>query len=289
MDTVIVSTLNGVSYGLIVFLIAAGLTVTMGLMRLLNLAHGAFYALGSYITWNYVTQQGLDLWLAVVASAFTVGVLALLLAWVPLSRLTTTLDGQVLLTLGLTYALTNVMIWVWTAEPKAPLIPASLAGQTHFLVPYPSVRLALIVVAAGLAAAIWWFERHTRIGAKVKAGMDDPAVARALGIDVARIGTIVFAVGAWLAGLSGGLGQTIVGVQPSFAIDMLVTALIVVVIGGPGSVTGALVGALLIGLVQAFGQGLFPEYSAFGVYLVMITMLAVKPEGLFGRSATRAG
>lgn len=284
MGTTIVSALNGLSYGMILFLIAAGLSLILGVMQFLNLAHGALFMLGGYIGWTVAVEHGGGFLVAVLVAGVAVAVLGLLLERLLLRRLHDQLDNQVLATLGITYIITNLTIWIWTAQPKVAFVPPvfdgslQIAGQS-----YPTSRIAVLGAGLIVAVALWWFQDRTRVGAMLRAGMDDRETASSLGVNVAAVSAVVFTVGCFVAGLSGVLGQQLTGLQPGQGTSVLLLALVVLVLGGIGTVQGALLGAILIGLVTSFGQTLFPGVSAFLIYVAMILVLVVRPGGILGR------
>lgn len=283
MTELLVGTLDGLSFGMILFLIAAGLSLIMGVMQILNLAHGALFLLGGYIGWTVAVEQGLGFWASLPLAGAAIALLGLAIERL-LRGMHGRLDNQVLATLGLSYILVNAIVWIWGAEPKVPYLPVALDGSLSVgAEPYPAVRIAVIVAGAAMAAALWWFQERTRLGATVRAGMDDRETAASLGINVGAVSAAVFALGCFVAGLSGVLGQQLSGLKPADGTSMLLLALVVLVVGGVGRVQGALLGALLIGLVNSFGLMLFPSLASFTVYAAMILVLAVRPGGLLGR------
>lgn len=283
MTDLIVSTLDGLSFGMILFLIAAGLSLIMGVMQILNLAHGALFMLGGYIGWTVAVEQGLGFWVSLLVAGVAIAALGLVIERL-MRGMHDRLDNQVLATLGISYILTNVVIWVWGAQPKVPYVPTLFddaigVGSES----YPTVRIAVIGIGAATAIALWWFQERTRLGAMVRAGMDDRETAYSLGVNVGAVSAVVFVLGCFIAGVSGVLGQQLSGLKPADGTAMLLLALVVLVVGGIGRVQGALLGALLIGLITAFGLTLFPSLSAFLVYAAMIVVLAIRPGGLLGR------
>jgi branched-chain amino acid transport system permease protein len=284
MGSTIVSILNGLSYGMILFLIAAGLSLIMGVMQFLNLAHGALFMLGGYIGWTVAVEHGAGFWVAVLVAGLAIALIGFVMERLLLRRLHDQLDNQVLATLGITYIITNLTIWIWSAQPKVAFVPSSFEGSLTIAgESYPTSRIAVLGAGAIVAVALWWFQDRTRMGAMVRAGMDDRETASSLGVNVGAVSAIVFTVGCFVAGLSGVLGQQLTGLQPGQGTSVLLLALVVLVLGGIGTVQGALLGALLIGLVNSFGQLLFPDLAAFTIYAAMILVLVVRPGGLLGR------
>ena len=285
MDLIIQGTLNGLSYGMILFLIGSGLSLIMGVMQILNLAHGAMFMLGGYLGWTLAVHLGLDFWASALVAGLGIALVGLALERLILRRMHGRLDNQVLATLGVTYIVTNSVIWIWGAEPKVPFVPGLLEGSVDlFGQKYPASRLGVLVVGAVIAALLWWLQDRTRIGSIVRAGMDDPQTAQSLGINVGKISAIMFAIGSFVAGVSGVLGQQLMGLRPDQGMNILVLALVVLVIGGIGTIQGALLGASVIGLISAFGQILFPEIASFLIFGAMVIVLAIWPHGILGRS-----
>lgn len=283
MSKLLISTLDGLSFGMILFLIAAGLSLIMGVMQILNLAHGVLFLLGGYIGWTVAVEHGGGFWLSLLIAGMAIGILGLAIERM-VRGMHNRLDNQVLATLGVSYIVTNVIIWIWGAEAKVPYVPSGLDGSfsigSHS---YPTVRIGVIAAGIILAIALWWFQERTRLGAMVRAGMDDRETAYSLGINVGLVSAIVFVIGCFIAGMSGVLGQQLSGLKPADGTTMLLLALVVLVIGGIGRIEGALLGALLIGLINSFGLTLFPEFSSFLVYTAMIIVLVIRPSGLLGR------
>jgi branched-chain amino acid transport system permease protein len=275
--------LNGVSFGMLLFLLAAGLSLIYGLMRILNLAHGSYYVLGAYVALSVVRASG-SLLLAAVAGTAVVTAVGVVMERVLLRRLPRGEElPQALLTFGILLIVGDVCLWVWGGTPQTLPRPEVLARSVRLggLV-FPSYRL--FVIAAGVAAgvALWLLQDKTRLGAKIRAAIDDAEVARATGINVSLLSTGVFALGAALAALGGIIGGPLLGVYPGADFEILLLAFVVVIIGGLGSLKGAFVGALVVGLLDNFGKALFPEFALFTIFAPMAAILAVRPTGLFG-------
>lgn len=277
---VIVQLLNGVAFGLLLFLIAAGLSVTFGVMRVLNLTHGALYALGAYVGysvigggWGFVTAALVALALTAVVGAVEQRVFLWPIRHDELA--------QVLLTIGLLLAITDIAEWVWGGEPKRVAPPSSLSGSVGIgSSAFPSYRLALIGVGVLLVFALYHLMERTKIGALVRAGVDDDELVQLHGFNLRRLFLLVFAAGAGVAGFAGVVGGPVLGAYPEAGYDILTLALVVVVVGGLGSIQGALVGALFVGLVDSYGRAAFPDLAAFSMFVPMIIVLAVRPQGL---------
>jgi branched-chain amino acid transport system permease protein len=283
MSSIIIQLLNGVSYGLLLFLLSAGLTLMFGLMRVVNMAHGSYYLLAGYLGYTVSKLTG-DFTIAIFAGIFLGALLGFLMERF-LFRLIYNMElEQVLLTFGFIYIFQDIGLWLW---PRSVLViskPPWLTGSlTFFDITFPIYRLALIVVGLLIAALLWYFQEKTRIGAMVRAGVDDREMVTVLGININMLFTLIFTLGAALAGLAGVLGAAYIGLFPGLDLEVLILALVVVVIGGLGSLTGTLAAAILIGLADAFGKALMPEFAMFSVYAVMALVLIFRPTGLLGR------
>ncbi|HUZ69763.1 MAG TPA: branched-chain amino acid ABC transporter permease [Candidatus Saccharimonadales bacterium] len=290
MQLVVGGVLNGLSFGFILFLVASGLTITLGLMRTLNLAQGAMYMIGGYIAWALAAHFPGGFWIGLLVSGVVVTGIGLLIDLLIFRQLANDLPGVILGTFGILIILTNVVDWVWNSEPKGPAVPEVLGGSVSILgVHYPVIRLSALAFAGSLALLLWFVQERTRLGSLVKAGVDDSEMAQALGINVALTGRVVFAIAAFVTGLSGAFGQALTGLTTDIGLTTLLLALIVTILGGLGSLEGALVGSIVLGLAQAFGTVWFPEYVAVVPYAIMIVVLAVRPTGLFGKLHTRTG
>jgi branched-chain amino acid transport system permease protein len=284
VDFFLLNLLNGISYGVVLFLLASGISLIWGVMGILNLTHGALYMVGAYVGWTIAVQNGLNFWLAVSAGGATAGLLGLFMERVFLRHLYRQLTSQVLLTFGFIYILLDLCIWIWGGEGRAPFTAPFLLGSLHFWgLTYPISRVSIILIGLIAVVGLWWFQDKTRAGAMVRAGMDDKETAVALGINVPLVSTIVFFLGTFIAGSSGVVGAQLVGVTSDLAIDILLLSMVVIVIGGVGTVLGALLGGILIGVFDAFGKALFPEFAMFLIYFLMIIVLVVRPRGLLGR------
>jgi len=283
---VVLNLLNALTFGSVLFLVAAGLSLTLGVMGIINLAHGALYMVAGYVAWSVAAQAGLNFGLAILAGALAAGLLGLLMERGFLRQLYKLANEQVLITVGFVYIFTNLSMWVWGATPKAPLIPSLLSGSFNIVdKPYPVVRIAIILIGLVSAVGLWWLQDKTRIGAMVRAGMEDKEMAMGLGINMDMVFALLFFLGALVAGFAGVIGSQLLGVNLALAWDILLYALAVVIVGGVGSVQGALLGAMIIGVVDTFVKALFPMYATYTVYIVIMLMLIAKPSGLLGRKS----
>lgn len=279
--------LNGISLGFILFLIGSGLSLVMGAMGVVNLSHGALYMVGAYVGWAVAFKEGVGFGWAVLAGALAAAVVGALTHELFFRRLPGKLDEQILVSFGFIYILTDLVQWIWGPEGKAPFNVASLDGSVNLGgVSYPVARLVIIAVGLAFAVGLYLLQQRTRIGAVVRAGMDDAPMVRAMGINLSLISAGLFVVGSAVAGAAGVIGGLINGAQPSFGIDIMLLALIVVVLGGVGSIPGALVGSLIVGIVQSLSVQWFPTFATFSLYVVMAAVLVVRPAGISGRRVT---
>ena len=275
--------LNSVQYGLLLFLLAAGLTLIFGIMGVVNLAHGSFYMLGAYMA--YALTGALDsLVLAIAAGT----VLSVAFGWL-LEKLLfrhfyhrSHLD-QVLLTFGLIYIFEELRSMLWGDDVHSVGVPAALdwSIQLTDTLSYPAYRLFMLAVCTALALGLWLLISKTKLGMKIRAGAFNSDMAQALGINIVRLHSLVFAMGVALAALGGMLIAPLSSVYPHMGSQVLIMCFVVVVIGGIGSVRGALTAALLVGLVDTFGKVLLPQFASMLVYVLMALVLLYKPEGLF--------
>jgi len=285
MSLWLVLAVNSVTLGGLLFLLSAGFSLIFGLMRIPNLTHGSFFMLGGYFAASLI-EWGLGFWPAALVSGLLVAALGGVVERLILRRLAGAELAQVLVTLGLSFMIADVCLKVWTGDPVRIDTPRGLQGVTTVgSFAFPTYRLAISLVAVGFAAALWLLMDRTRLGAMIRAGVDDPDMARVAGIRVSRLFTIVFCLGAWLAGFAGVIGGPILSVYPGLDQEMLPLALVVVILGGSGSLLGSLVGSFVVGFLYNFGQAMFPELAYVVLFLPMLVVLVVRPQGLFGRPA----
>jgi len=281
----IIQTLNSLALGGLLFLLASGFSLIFGLMRIANLTHGSLYMLGAYVGVT-VLKLVPSLWAAALIGGLLIAVLGGLMERLILRALAGNALGQVLVTLGVSFIVADLCLVVWGGDPIPVPTPAAL--QQPLLVggvAFPTYRLAVLAIAIVTAIALYLLMERTRIGAMIRAGVDDMQMARALGIPVSRLFTAVFCLGAGLAGGGGIIGGPIMSAYPGLDADMLPLALIVVMLGGVGSLLGAFVGSFLIGAVYTFGTALLPDLAYVILFLPMIVVIAFRPRGLFGRQS----
>jgi branched-chain amino acid transport system permease protein len=278
------NSVNGIAWGLLLFLLASGLTVMLGLMGITNMAHGALYMIGAFVGWTFLVQWGLNFWLAVLAAGLAAGAVGLVLERGFLRRLYKQPNEQVLLTLGFVYILANLTIWIWGPRPRVPFSAPFLSGAVSIgFWTYPISRLLIIIVGLVLAAGLWWLQDRTRAGAIIRAGMDDKEMTTGLGVNLGMVSMLVFFLTAFIAGIAGIIGAPVLGADAGSSFDVLLLAMVVIIVGGVGSVQGALLGSILIGLIDVFGKAMFPQFAMFTIYLAMVVILIIRPSGLLGR------
>jgi branched-chain amino acid transport system permease protein len=288
MDPVIflIQVLNGLQYGLLLFLVASGLTLIFGILGIINLAHGSFYMVGAYLAFS-LTQRIGDFWLALAAGVALAVALGMALEWLVM-RFLYTRDHlyQVLLTYGLILIFEEARSLVWGDDVHGVKVPALL----DFSIPltdtlsYQVWRLAMSAICLAVAFAMYWLIQKTRLGMVIRAGSFNREMVQSLGFDIGLLYRVVFALGVALAAFAGMLAAPVSSVFPGMGNQVLIISFVVVVIGGIGSVKGALVAALLIGLADTFGKVLVPQIAGMVVYLLMAAVLLWRPQGIFGRA-----
>ena len=294
LATFSIQLLNAVQYGLLLFLIAAGLTLIFGIMGIINLAHGSFYMVGAYLAWSLSMHLG-SLWLAIPAGVVLSVVLGILIEWLLIKRLYR-LDHlqQVLLTYGLILIVEELRSIVWGDEVHAVPMPELLSASIPLtdMLSYPVYRLWISAVCVVFSLLLYFLIRRTRLGMMIRAGATNREMVQSLGVDIDLLYRFVFALGVALAALAGMIAAPVSSVFPGMGNQVLIVCFVVVVIGGIGSVKGALIGALLIGLADTFGKvvelkiggfRLLPELAGMSVYLLMAAVLLWRPAGLFGK------
>ena len=284
MNFWIIQTLNGISFGMLLFLLAAGLSLIFGLMKVLNLAHGSFYLLGGYVGLTILRYSDHFL-IALLGAVIVVTLLGILKERYILRRIYGETLRQALLTFGALFMIADISLWIWGGNPQTlPKPDAFTASIRMGGIVFPSYRLLVIAVGILMGLGLWWLQEKTRLGAMLRAGVDDEEMAKGMGVNVSFLFTLVFALGALLAAVGGIMGGVFVGVYPGADFEVLLLAFVVVIIGGLGSLKGAFVGGLVVGLIDNFGKALVPEFALFTVFVPMAIILAIRPTGLFGRA-----
>ena len=278
---------DGVAYGSLLFVISIGLSVTMGLMNFINLAHGAFAMLGGYASVMAMSRLGIP-FLAALPIAFVVSATAgIVLERTLYRRLykATHLD-QVLFSIGLVFMTIAATTYFFGPQQQPVQLPPFLRGQVHLLgLDFGAYRLFLIGVVVAVTLALTWLIERTRFGAEIRASVDNQQASAGLGINVSRVFTLTFALGSGLAGLGGGLGIDVLGLDPTFPLKYMVYFLLVVAVGGAGTIKGPLFAALILGVFDVAGKYYAPQVGSFIIYVVMVAMLLLFPNGLVGRRA----
>jgi branched-chain amino acid transport system permease protein len=281
----VIQTLNSLALGGLLFLLASGFSLIFGLMRIANLTHGALFMLGAYFGVS-ILKIVPNLWLAALLGGLAVALLGGLFERLILRKLIGNELGQVLVTLGVAFIIADLCLILWGGDPiPLPTPPALQQPLRFFDLAFPAYRLAVIGIAIATAIGLYLLMERTRLGAMIRAGVDDMAMARAVGIPVSRLFTTVFCLGAFLAGAGGIIGGPMLSAYPGLDADMLPLALIVVMLGGVGSLIGAFVGSFIIGFIYTFGIALAPDLAYVILFLPMIVVIAFRPRGLFGRIA----
>jgi branched-chain amino acid transport system permease protein len=287
MDTVFLAqqALNGLSFGALLFLLASGLTLVFGLMKIINLAHGGFYMMGGYVGVIIATMTG-NLLLAVLVGLIVVVVAAFIVEVFLLRFVRGQELPEVLLTVGVSLVIADMSLAIFGGDPRTLPIQASIQGAMVIgELTYPWYRIFVIGVAIVVGIALAVIQTKTRVGAIVRAGVDDREIIGAMGINISWIFTGMFVFGAALASLGGTIGSGVLSIRPGIQDEVLVYALVVVIIGGLGSIAGAAVGSVFIGLVDAFAKAFIPEFAYFTIFAPMALVLVLRPTGLFGKAS----
>jgi len=288
MKQFVLTTLNGLTLGALYFLVASGFTLVFGLMRNVNLAHGALYLLGAYVGWTVADKT--EYWLLGVAAGFAAtAALGLLFQLLIFRRMEGQDLRQTMVTIGISIVLADLMLWGWGGETYHFTAPDLIDGSV--VLPftanwrYPMYRVVLLVAAVAIGIGLWLFLNRTRVGMMIRAGVDDRAMLAASGVNVQRVFAVTFMVGAGLAGFAGVVGGTALSIAPGEDVRYLLASLIVVIVGGLGSISGAAIGAVIIGLAEQDGLAYSPTYGAVYTFLILVVALALRPQGLMGRRA----
>lgn len=282
MDFVVLQLLNGLSFAMLLFLVASGLSLVFGLMGVVNLAHGSLYLIGAYIALTVVNRTD-NFLLGLVAACLLVPMIGIVIQRVFLHRFQRDELAQVLLTFGFVFVLGDACLYIWGGLPQMLPKPEILSHSVLLgSIIFPSYRLFMIAAGCFVGLSLWLLLEKTSVGAMIRAGVDNPDMAEAVGVNVPLLFTGVFAAGSFLAAIAGVLGGPFVGAYPGADMDLLLLALVTIIIGGQGSLLGAFVGSLVIGMLDNFGKALFPELSLFSIFAPMAIILAVRPQGLFG-------
>ena len=281
--------LNGLSFGMLLFVLAAGLSLIFGLCRIVNLSHGSFYLLGGYIGFSTVQLTG-NFPLAVLLSMLSMAALGMLTERYLLRRFRIKPLAQVLLTFGLIFVFQDLALWIWGGTPVLLKKVPGLTGATDIAgFYYPTYRLLILLIGGVILFLLWWILVRTRLGIFIRAGVDDGEMANGVGIRMDFLMTMTFGFGTLLTGLAGSIGAPFLGVYPGIDIEVLLYAMAVVIVGGLGSLKGSFLGALLVGLLDSMAKALWPETGMFSMFALMAIVLILKPTGLFGLPLVSGG
>lgn len=283
VSQIAIQTLNGLSYGILLFLLAAGLSLIFGLMGVINLAHGSYYMLGAYLGLTIVRYTGSFI-LALAGAALVMALVGMMMERFFFRKLYKKELDQVLLTFGFAYIFMDIARWLWGGTPRSLPKPYLLEGSVSVLgEAFPVYRIAVIFIGLALVLILWFLMEKTRTGVIIRAGVDDKEMVNGMGINIKLYFTGIFALGAFLAAFGGVIGGPIIGVYPGLDFEILVFALAVVVVGGLGTLKGAFWGSILIGFTETFGKVFFPNYTMLTIYIAMALILIFKPTGLLGK------
>jgi branched-chain amino acid transport system permease protein len=286
-SSLVIQTLNGISYGLLLFLLASGLSLIFGLMGIVNLAHGSYYMLGAYLGFVIIQKTG-NFFIGLLGAGAALALLGLIMERFFFQKLYKRELDQVLLTFGFAYLFLDIAKWIWGGVPRILPKPGFLEGSVSILgEAFPIYRFAMIVIGLTVALLLWGFLERTRTGIIIRAGVDDKEMVSGMGINIKLYFSGIFALGAFLAALGGVISGPIVGAYPGLDFEILVIALAVVVVGGLGTLKGAFLGSLLIGFAETFGKAFFPDFAMFTIYVTMALVLIFKPTGLLGKGDSR--
>ena len=283
----LVTVLNGLTLASLYFIVASGFTLVFGLMRNVNLAHGSLYLVGGYV--GYVVAESTGWWVLALAAGFlTAAILGLLLQTVILRHMQGQELRQTMVTIGISIVIADILLWTFTGEVHQMEAPEWLKGPIRgipIINAYSAYRMSLLVLGVAIGVALWLFLNRTRVGMMIRAGVDDRAMLAASGVNVNLVFAITFAIGAGLAGLGGVIGAVELSMVPGEDTRFLLASLIVVIVGGMGSVAGAAIGAAMLGLAETFGLAYAPTYSVVFTFVILVIVLAFRPRGLMGRPA----
>jgi branched-chain amino acid transport system permease protein len=281
LDFFIVQTLSGISFAAILFLLTSGLSLIFGVMNIVNVAHGSYYMLGGYIGLTVYDVTG-SYFLAILGGGISIGIIGIVMQRFFL-RTYVEHFPQVLMTMGFALIFRDLALLIWGGDPLSFPAPVLLQGSVHFgEVVFPIYRLFVILISIVVAIALWLFNEKTSFGAQLRATVDDKEMAAGIGINVPLVSALMFGLGALLAAVGGVVAAPFFGVYAGADFEVLPIAFLVVIVGGMGSLKGAAVGSILVGLVDNFGKALLPDFSYFTLFLPMAIILAIRPTGLFG-------
>ncbi len=284
MEFLITQVFNGISYGGLLFLFASGLSLIFGVMKIVNIAHGSYFLLAGYVAISMMWLKDIYL-LGLIAAVLVIALLGIFMARGFLRKVSGNILGQVLITMGFALIFQDAALLVWGGNPYTIRVPQAFSGSLvvgH--VYFPKCRIFILIIALLIGIGLLLVQAKTKAGAIIRAAVDNEEMARGMGINVPFVSVMVFALGAILAAIGGVVGGGFLGTYPGLDFEMLPYAFVVVILGGRGSLEGAMVGSLIVGLIDNFGRALFPELSYFTLFAPMVLMLAIRPMGLFGKT-----
>ena len=286
MKLFLLTFLNGLTLAALYFLVASGFSLVFGLMRNVNLAHGSLYLLGAYIGYSAIQWTG-SWYLGVVAGFLAMALVGLLLQVLIFRHLEGQDMRQTMVTIGISIVLADLMLWIWSGNTYQFEAPEILTGTVPlpFVKIYSMYRLVILGASIAIGIGLWLFLNKTPIGMMIRAGVDDRAMLAATGVNVPLVFAVTFAIGAGLAGFAGVVGGTALSIAPGEDVRYLLASLIVTIVGGMGSIVGAAIGALLIGMAEQFGLAYSPTYGVVYTFLIMVLVLAFRPQGIMGKRA----
>lgn len=284
MKLFLLTFLNGLTLAALYFLVASGFTLVFGLMRNVNLAHGSLYLLGAYVGYSVIGWTG-SWYLGVAAGFLGMAAVGVILQILIFRRMEGQDMRQTMVTIGISIVLADIMLWIWSGNTYQFEAPEFMTGTMPmpFVKVYSTYRLVVLAVAVAIGLLLWLFLNRTAIGMMIRAGVDDRAMLSATGVNVHLVFAVTFAIGAGLAGLAGVVGGTALSIAPGEDVRYLLASLIVTIVGGMGSITGAAIGALLIGMAEQFGLAYSPTYGVVYTFLIMVAVLAFRPQGIMGK------
>jgi branched-chain amino acid transport system permease protein len=285
-STIVIQILHGLAYGMLLFLVASGLTLVFGMMNVLNIAHASFYMLGAYFSYQMLKMVG-NFWVGLVVCPLLVGLLGVFMERFLLRRVHA--GGHVqefVITFGILFVINELVKWIWGTEPLPVPIPPALSGSVMIMGNvYPAYRLFILFFSLGILIFLAFILMKTRLGITVRAAVSDRDMVSALGTNTPRVFMLVMGIGTWLAGLAGVIAGPFISTYPGMALEILVDCFIVTVTGGLGSLLGAVVASFLIGQLSSFGILFIPRFAIVFAFLLMAVVLIIKPSGLFGEKA----
>lgn len=284
MKLYLLVTLNALTVASLYFLVASGFSLIFGLLRLVNMAHGALFLVGGYVGYDVASRTGSWLF-GLIAAMLASGLIGVFLHRFLLQPVKDNDLRQALVSIGFAVILSDLMLAYYGGATLQFSPPEIIYGSTPMMIigAYPTIRLFVMATAIVVGIALWYLISRTRLGSLIRAGVDDREILGTVGVDVPKIMSRVFILGAVLAGFAGVVGGSALSIAPGEDMRYLLSSLVVVIVGGMGSLTGAALGALLIGFAEQFGMAFFPNYAMLSTFLIMVIVLAVRPHGLFGR------